>query len=122
MSSDQAINGRAIVPAKLRDGTPIDVVVREVTVGELRAFLAQLPPVSSGLDDGLLNDLRLVDLPLFTSLSAADVDALRPSQLRQIAQVARDLNADFFGLLDRTRAAATLQPALAQPPSSTAPA
>lgn len=84
----------------LLDGKP--VIVREMTVLQVRAWMAELQQPGAGrdiVDDALFPDCSLVDLPRMTSLTAADIDALRPSQLRQVIDLCKELNPDFFALM-----------------------
>ena len=77
-----------------------EVIVRELTVSGLRQMLM---PGASGdvVGDALFDEVRLVDLQRMTSLSAEDVDSLRPSQLRQVLDACREMNRDFFAMLAR---------------------
>lgn len=77
------------------------VNVRELTVGEVRAWLAGLElqaakPVDV-VDDALFEGFSLADLPLFTE-SVYDVDSLSQSDIRNIHEAAKRINPDFFAL------------------------
>lgn len=80
------------------------VVVKELTVAEIRAWLKE---IEAGLQGGdvvggaLFEDITFGDLMRFTSLSGAEIDALCPSQLRQVIDVAKEINSDFFLLRGR---------------------
>ena len=77
-----------------------EVIVRELTVAGVRQML-----MPDGTDDvvgaALFEEVRLVDLQRMTSLSTEDVEALRPSQLRQVLDACREMNRDFFAMLAR---------------------
>lgn len=77
-----------------------EVIVRELTVSSVRQMLL---PDSEGdmLGGSLFEEARLVDICLMTSLTSADIEALRPSQLRQVLEACKELNRDFFGMLAR---------------------
>lgn len=79
------------------------VAVRELTVGEIRAWLKEPfagaePDVVGAL---LLADtgMTLADLQRFTTLDAATLEAATPSALRALALRVKEVNADFFALL-----------------------
>lgn len=77
-----------------------EVIIRELTVAGVRQML-----MPDGTDDvvgaALFEEVRLVDLQRMTSLSTEDVEALRPSQLRQVLDACREMNRDFFAMLAR---------------------
>ena len=57
------------------------------------------------MGEGLFEECSFADLARMTDLEASDMDALAPSELRQVLEVARELNTDFFGLVARLAAA-----------------
>jgi hypothetical protein len=80
---------------------PLAVTVRELTVGEIRAWLADVQAASDAVDIVdvmLLRDVSLQDVQRMSSLTAEQVEALAPSQIRTVVAAARELNEDFFGL------------------------
>lgn len=84
----------------LLDGKP--VIVREMTVLQVRTWMTEMQQPSAErdiVDEALFRDCSLTDLPRMTSLTAADIDALRPSQLRQVIDLCKELNPDFFALM-----------------------
>lgn len=94
----QTTNSREL----LLDGKP--VIVREMTVLQVRQWLADMQQAGDQRDligEALLGECTLSDLQRMTTLTAVDIDALRPSQLREVLAVCKELNADFFGLLRR---------------------
>jgi len=77
-----------------------EIIVRELTVAGVRQML--LPDASDDvLGAALFGEVRLVDLCLMTSLTAEDIETLRPSQLRQVLEACQELNRDFFAMLAR---------------------
>lgn len=74
------------------------IIVRELTVAEVRAWIIDL---ETGIQpDHFLSMLdasfNLSDLPRMTDASAAQIEALRPSELDHLVRVAKALNPDFF--------------------------
>ncbi|WJN60936.1 hypothetical protein [Pseudomonas sp. SO81] len=80
----------------------LDVVCRELTVGRLRALVTAASEMDV-VHDFLFEDLRLCDLPTFTNLTLAQVDALPPSAVRVVIDGCREANADFFEMLARVK-------------------
>ena len=81
------------------------VTLRELTVGEVRRWLAE---ISSGIElptdlvgNVLFDRFSLFELALFIDGAAPDYDALTQSEVRQIEATARTLNPDFFGFRQR---------------------
>lgn len=81
------------------------VTVRELTVGEIRAWLAEAEAADvDGVDvvgSLLFEDMALADLSRMTDITAEEMDALPLSVINQIKGVAKALNADFFALRQR---------------------
>lgn len=80
---------------------PLAVTVRELTVGEIRAWLKDVQAQSDAVDVVdvmLLRDVSLQDVMRLTSLTAVQVEGLGPSQLRTVVEAAREINEDFFAL------------------------
>ena len=78
------------------------VIVRELTVLQVRDWLAEMQQPSTSrdpVDEALFPDCSLTDLQRMTSLTAADIDQLRPSQLRQVIDLCKELNPSFFAFL-----------------------
>ncbi len=80
------------------------VQVREMTVGEIRAWLASKENLGDVVDSLLFDEVALSDLPFLTSLVAADVDALTPSEIEKVLAVAKEVNAAFFVMREKTAA------------------
>lgn len=83
----------------LLDGQSI--IVREMTVLQVREWMASMQQAAPRdmVDDALFPECSLTDLRRMTTLSAADVDALRPSQVREVIALCKELNPDFFALM-----------------------
>lgn len=79
------------------------VSVRELTVGEIRAWLKSLATLADGdaVDAALFSEITLFDLTRLSDLSADEIDRLTPSELRQVIDAAKEVNADFFGMRAR---------------------
>lgn len=78
-----------------------DVVVKELTVGDVRALLNQGPEDVDVIGDFLFADLRLRDLVVMTSLAEEQLEALLPSQVQEIVEACRSMNRHFFELMAR---------------------
>lgn len=82
------------------------VTVRELTVGEIRAWMKRAAEGGGDVvDDTLLQEVSLPDLFSMTDLKADQVEGMTPSQLRQVVNGCREVNPDFFGLRDRIESA-----------------
>lgn len=80
------------------------VLVRELTMGELRAWLAeQAMKASADFVDELFaeEDLRISDLPHFCDLTPDELESRAPSELRPLISAIREVNADFFPIWRR---------------------
>ena len=78
------------------------VQVKELTVGEIRAWLKSSAEGSLDVVDAtLFEDFGIDDLRHMTDLSADDIDAMTPAAIRELEKVAREVNADFFGMRSR---------------------
>ena len=81
------------------------VQVKELTVGEIRAWLKDSGMVSGDLvDAALFAEFSLPDLQRMTDLSIEDVAGLAPSDLRQVFAACEEVNADFFAMRRRALA------------------
>ncbi|MOA53339.1 hypothetical protein D3C78_1767880 [compost metagenome] len=73
-----------------------------MTVLQVREWMAAMhtPAAPRDLvDEALFRDCSLADLQRMSSLTAADIDALRPSQVREVIALCKELNPDFFALM-----------------------
>ena len=82
----------------------ISVTVRELTVSQVRNWLSAMVQPSGQhdiVDQAFFDDCALSDLQRMTSLSSEQIDQLRPSQLREVIALCKELNPDFFGFMAR---------------------
>ncbi|WP_236234877.1 hypothetical protein [Pseudomonas tohonis] len=77
-----------------------EVIIRELTVADVRALMGRAPD-NDLLGAALFEEIALVDLPAFTSLTAEKIELMRPSELRQVISACKEVNQDFFGMLAR---------------------
>ncbi len=93
----------------------LTLTVRELTAGEIRARLesAAVTPQTDALHVLLFEDFQVADLLDFSDLTAAQVEDLKPSEMRLLWERVKAVNADFFGLQARL---------LALPAPTTSPA
>lgn len=82
------------------------VMVRELTVGEIRAWMKRM----AGADDtDVVGDLLLEEVSLSDLLHMCDVereqlDGLTPAQIRTLYAACEEVNRDFFALRGRVEA------------------
>lgn len=82
----------------------IAVTVREMSVLQVRTWLAELikPNEQPDLvDQAFFDECSLGDLQRMTTLTREQIDQLRPSQLREVIALCKELNPDFFGFMGR---------------------
>lgn len=80
----------------------LSVDVKELTVGEIRAWLrASASPAGDVVDATLFEDFDAQDLCAMTTLTAAELDSLTPSECQALAAVCKEVNADFFAMRQR---------------------
>ena len=80
------------------------VQVREMTVGEIRQWLASKTGIGDLVDSMLFEEIALSDLSFMTDLKGDDIDALTPSAINQVLDVAKEVNATFFVMCEKTAA------------------
>lgn len=96
---------RVIHEVTLSDGNVAQV--REMTVGEIRAWLVSKTPDAQGdlVDSMLFKDLAIPDLVNMTNLVKEDLDRYPPSELRtKVIAKAKEVNPDFFEMCERVLA------------------
>ncbi|QTS88304.1 hypothetical protein JLK41_09130 [Ectopseudomonas khazarica] len=76
----------------------VRVCCMELTVSQVRGLL-QPRPGGDVVDELLLEDLRLPDLPLFTGLKVEELEQMLPSDLEQLVDGCKEANPSFFRLL-----------------------
>lgn len=77
------------------------VTVRELTVGEVRDWLASVESGQTLVDaagEYVFEDASVQELARMCDLPVSGFDAFAPSEIEPIRQAARDLNPHFFGL------------------------
>lgn len=78
------------------------VQVKELSVGEIRAWLAGLGSSTvDAVDVALFEEMSLGELALMTGLSQQDIEAMTPSELAEVLTTAQEVNARFFGMRAR---------------------
>lgn len=83
-----------------------DVKVRELTIAEIREWLAKAqvsegegtPDVVTML---LFNDLSLDEMQEFTDITSEEISGATPSQLEEIKEFCKKVNSHFFALRDQ---------------------
>lgn len=81
-----------------------DVTVKELTVGEIRAWLAA---AAAGAPDGdvvsvaLFEEVTLDDLLRMTDITADEIAGAAPSELAELREAVKAVNRDFFSLRSR---------------------
>ncbi|AYC32728.1 hypothetical protein D3880_10160 [Pseudomonas cavernae] len=81
----------------------IRITVREMTVMQVRTWLSGEFSEEGLIDVAFFNDCAFSDLKRMSSLADEQIDALRPTQLREVIQVCKELNPDFFDFLRRVK-------------------
>ena len=77
------------------------VQVRELTVAEIRAWLAGKAALGDLVDSALFEDFSVTDLAVLTNLPAAEIDNLTPRQIKSVMAKAQEVNPDFFAMRAR---------------------
>lgn len=105
----------AVIKREVDCGLAGTVVVRELTLSEIRAHLAFVEARESAesravvardelIDVTLLGGLTTADLLRFTDLDESRVGHLTPSAARVLLAAVKELNPDFFAMLDQWQA------------------
>lgn len=81
----------------------IRITVREMTVLQVRGWLAEDSAQEGLIDTAFLPDCAFSDLKRMSTLTDAQIDTLRPSQLREVVELCKELNPDFFDFLRRVK-------------------
>lgn len=83
----------------------LKIQVRELTVGEIRAWLKDSGMVSGDLvDAALFEEFSLPDVLRMTDLTTETIAVLVPSDVRQVMAVCEEVNVDFFAMRSRALA------------------
>lgn len=92
------------------------VLVKELTLAELRAWLAEAASrLTLDLVDEVFadQDVLVSDIPFFSDLSVEALKGLAPSEIEPLVTMIREVNARFFVTWRRRLAAVTGLPATA---------
>lgn len=100
-----------------------DVKVVELTVGDIRAWLAGLSAAKDAaavdvVDQLLFEEVALSELGAMTDLSADELANAAPSELETVLAACREVNRHFFALRTRLMTAGTMAMASMPPPAS----
>lgn len=79
--------------------------VKELTVGEIRSLISNVRHLSA-VDVFLIDGISLSDLERITSLTSNDLNAMTPTEVRQVWDLCKKQNEDFFSLRRRLMALA----------------
>lgn len=90
----EGVIGRSVIKQTSRGG----IACNELTVGQVRGLLQN---VTTGdlVDELLLEEVRLVDLPFFTCLKREDLEEMLPSDLELLVEGCKEANPSFFRML-----------------------
>lgn len=106
-----------IVQETIELGDGQTVTVRELTVGEMRQWLAKIEEVETEPDllgETLFEDITLSDIELMSDLSSEQIDALSQSDLRAVADLVKKVNPSFFGMRVRIKGLSAMAGSQAQ--------
>jgi hypothetical protein len=82
-----------------------EVTFRELTVAEIRNWLAALEKAEGGavdfVSEGLLEEGSLSDVVLMSDLTLEELDLMAPSEIEALIPVCQELNSRFFTLRNR---------------------
>lgn len=82
----------------------LGIVCRELTVQEIRDWLKGMQVGAAEPDpvgDTVIEEVSQTDLLQMTNATQAQLDALAPSELRELAHDCKEVNPDFFALRER---------------------
>lgn len=95
------------------------VTCRELLVGEVRDWLADLSLAESDLvGDDMWDGITLAELGRLTDLNPLEADALSPSEVQYVVDAARECNPHFFGLRARLLARGRALAQSSMPPAA----
>lgn len=81
-----------------------EVIVRELTVSDVRAWLVSNTNTKEKVDivdNMLFDDISLEDVKLMSNITDDVIEGLAVSQLRQVVEVCKELNSYFFKLREQ---------------------
>lgn len=79
----------------------LDVIVKELTVAEVRAMLSQELASPDTLADCIMGDIRLSDVSIMTSLTEDQLEGMLPSRIQEVIDACKGVNRHFFALTAR---------------------
>lgn len=86
------------------------VTVRELTLKDYRNWLKSVMDQANGqdlplysVDRDLFEEMEITDFHWFTDLTPENIDAMRPSDLREVIAAIKEINPDFFAMRGRMR-------------------
>ena len=90
-----------------------DIIVRELSVLEIRNWIGNLDGKEIDLVDELLIDgVQLSAVRLMSGISKEEMEEMMPSELDKVVDAAKQVNHRFFTMVDRVVAASrSLKPA-----------
>lgn len=83
------------------------VNVRELTVGQVREYIAMEEAGSRSIDpvtDLILEDVSLRDLVAMTDLSLDEIDGMTTRELDEVVHICKEMNPGFFLMAARANA------------------
>lgn len=82
-----------------------ELTVRELTVGEIRAWLREMERMDQAELDvlglALFEDCSFEDLQRLSDITPDQIEALPQSEVRELIAACREVNADFFAMRRR---------------------
>ena len=79
----------------------VDVIVKELTVAEVRSLLNQDIADPDLIGDFIMGDVRFSDLVRMTSLNGEQLENMLPSQIQEVLDTCKSVNRHFFALTAR---------------------
>lgn len=81
-----------------------NITIHELAVADMREYLRLAEADELPIDpvtDLLFEDFSLRDLEAMTSLSVEDMDHMTPSEIYEVGEACKKVNAHFFAMADR---------------------
>ncbi|UCV13765.1 hypothetical protein [Quatrionicoccus australiensis] len=77
------------------------VIVRELTVGEIRSWLAAKVQPGDLVDSMLIADISISDLLILSDLTNGEIEELTPAELDLVITAAKEINVAFFAMREK---------------------